>query len=79
VADFVARHSRVYVVDQNRDGQMHQILQVELGPQLAGRLRSVRHYDGLPLFAADVVEAIERQEGTAAAASRPASVAGMAR
>jgi 2-oxoglutarate ferredoxin oxidoreductase subunit alpha len=79
VADFVARHSRVYVVDQNRDGQMHQILQVELGPQLAGRLRSVRHYDGLPLFAADLVEAIEREEGTAAPASRPASVAGMAR
>jgi 2-oxoglutarate/2-oxoacid ferredoxin oxidoreductase subunit alpha len=63
VADFVAQHSRVYVVEQNRDGQMYQILQVELGAHLAERLRSVRHYDGMPLFAADLVEAIRLQEG----------------
>ena len=73
VADFVAGHSRVYVVDQNRDGQMQQILQVELGPELAARLRSVRHYDGLPLFAADLVEAIRLAEG--AAPQRPAGAA----
>ncbi|HEY6539044.1 MAG TPA: 2-oxoacid:acceptor oxidoreductase subunit alpha [Candidatus Dormibacteraeota bacterium] len=64
VADFVAAHERVYVVDQNRDGQMFQILQVELGPLLAARLRSVRHYDGLPLFAADLVDAIRPLEST---------------
>ncbi|MGH7643630.1 MAG: 2-oxoacid:acceptor oxidoreductase subunit alpha [Candidatus Dormibacteria bacterium] len=61
-ADFVAGHSRVYVVDQNRDGQMWQILQVELGPSLSERLRSVRHYDGLPLFAVDLVAAIQHLE-----------------
>ncbi len=63
VAEFVAQHQRVYVVEQNRDGQMHQILQVELGAHLAERLCSVRHYDGMPLFAADLVEAIRIQEG----------------
>ncbi|MGC1909399.1 MAG: 2-oxoacid:acceptor oxidoreductase subunit alpha [Candidatus Dormiibacterota bacterium] len=62
VAEFVAGHARVYVVDQNRDGQMHQILQVELGAELAAKLLSVRHYDGLPLFAEDLVEAIQAQE-----------------
>lgn len=62
VSEFVARHARVYVVDQNRDGQMEQILQVEVGPELAAQLRSVRHYDGLPLFAADLVAAIRGQE-----------------
>ncbi|MGH7609318.1 MAG: 2-oxoacid:acceptor oxidoreductase subunit alpha [Candidatus Dormibacteria bacterium] len=62
VAAFVGRHRRVYVVEQNRDGQMEQILEVELGPELAARLRSVRHYDGLPLFAEDVAAGIEREE-----------------
>jgi len=71
VVEFVARHRRVYVVEQNRDGQMQQILQVELGPELAARLTSVRHYDGLPLFAADLVEAIA--SAGAALGSRPAA------
>jgi len=72
VADFVAGHERVYVVEQNRDGQMLQILQVELGAELAGRLRSVRHYDGMPLFAADLVDAMRRFEDIA-----PRSAAGL--
>jgi len=77
VTDFVARHDRVYVVEQNRDGQMHQILQVELGPDLAARLRSVRHYDGLPLFAADLVEMIQPAELAAAAADHRQPAAGV--
>jgi 2-oxoglutarate ferredoxin oxidoreductase subunit alpha len=78
VAEFVADHDRVYVVDQNRDGQMLQILQVELGADLAGRLRSVRHYDGLPLFAADLVDALRRFEGVAAPSPSRQPVAGAA-
>ncbi len=62
VGEFVSRHDRVHVVEQNRDGQLWRILQLELGPELAGRLRSVRHYDGLPLFAEDVVAGIRAQE-----------------
>lgn len=77
VADFVAGHSRVYVVEQNRDGQMQQILQVELGAQLAARLVSIRHYDGLPLFAADLVEAIRQQEFVAEGAPRTHVAAGV--
>jgi 2-oxoglutarate ferredoxin oxidoreductase subunit alpha len=75
VADFVSAHKRVYVVEQNRDGQLHQILQVELGPSLAALLRSVRHYDGLPLFAADVVEEIERTESAIGPVARPLAAA----
>jgi 2-oxoglutarate ferredoxin oxidoreductase subunit alpha len=75
VSEFVARHARVYVVDQNRDGQMEQILQVEIGPELAARLRSVRHYDGLPLFAADLVAAIRGQERGEGEAPRGVPVA----
>ena len=60
-ADFVSAHDRVYVVDQNRDGQMFDLLRLELGPD-ATRLRSIRHYDGFPLDAETVIEGIEAGE-----------------
>jgi 2-oxoglutarate/2-oxoacid ferredoxin oxidoreductase subunit alpha len=60
-AEFVAGHERVYVVDQNRDGQMYDLLRLELGDQ-ATRLRSIRHYDGFPLDAETVIEGIEAGE-----------------
>jgi 2-oxoglutarate ferredoxin oxidoreductase subunit alpha len=61
VSEFVASHDRVYVVDQNRDGQMFDVLRLEL-PAQASRLRSIRHYDGFPLDAETVVEGIEAGE-----------------
>jgi 2-oxoglutarate/2-oxoacid ferredoxin oxidoreductase subunit alpha len=61
VPSFVAAHDRVYVVDQNRDGQMHDLLRLEL-PADAMKLRSIRHYDGFPLDAETVVEGIEAGE-----------------
>jgi 2-oxoglutarate ferredoxin oxidoreductase subunit alpha len=61
VAAFVAGHDRVYVVDQNRDGQMYDVLRLELGND-AGKLRSIRHYDGFPIDAETVVEGIEAGE-----------------
>jgi len=60
-AAFVAGHDRVYVVDQNRDGQMYELLCVEvLGD--SPKLRSLRHYDGFPLDAESVVEGVEAGE-----------------
>jgi len=56
IAEFVAAHERVYVIEQNRDGQMYDLLRLGLPSDLAGRLRSVRHYDGRPIPA----EAIAR-------------------
>jgi 2-oxoglutarate ferredoxin oxidoreductase subunit alpha len=61
VSEFVASHDRLYVVDQNRDGQMFDVLRLEL-PTQASRLRSIRHYDGFPLDAETVVEWIEAGE-----------------
>ena len=61
VAEFVARHDRVYVVDQNRDRQMYEIIAVEVGGD-SGKLRSIRHYDGFSLDAESVVEGIEAGE-----------------
>ncbi|MGH9415248.1 MAG: 2-oxoacid:acceptor oxidoreductase subunit alpha [Terriglobales bacterium] len=62
VADFVRGCARVYVVDQNRDAQMLELLRTDLGPELAARLRSVRHYNGLPVDARSLSDAIRFQE-----------------
>jgi 2-oxoglutarate ferredoxin oxidoreductase subunit alpha len=65
LADFVASHDRVYVIEQNRDAQMLTLMRAELDPALVARLRSVRHYDGLPLDARTITDDILRQEGVA--------------
>jgi 2-oxoglutarate ferredoxin oxidoreductase subunit alpha len=62
VKDFVQRHRRVYVVDQNRDAQMHQLLRLELDAEDVKKLRSVRHYNGLPIDARSVTDSIVAQE-----------------
>ena len=60
-AEFVAGHERVYVVDQNRDRQMYELLTLEVRED-CGKLRSIRHYDGFPLDAETVVEGVEAGE-----------------
>jgi 2-oxoglutarate ferredoxin oxidoreductase subunit alpha len=61
VAAFLARHPRIYVVEQNRDGQMTDRVRLEV-PELAGKVRPVLHYDGLPLDARSVTDEILRLE-----------------
>ncbi len=73
VKKFLEQHPRVAVVEQNRDGQMAALLRAEY-PELAPRIRSVLHYDGLPIDAASV------EAGVLALAGRPVSeAAGVAR
>lgn len=55
VADFIAQHEQVYVIELNRDGQLHTILRSEL-PEQATKLISLAHLDGMPLTARWVVE-----------------------
>jgi 2-oxoglutarate/2-oxoacid ferredoxin oxidoreductase subunit alpha len=50
VAAFIAKHKQVYVVEQNRDGQMRQLLVNELQIDPA-RLVAVLHFDGTPITA----------------------------
>ncbi len=61
VRDFVENHDRVYVIEMNRDGQLHAILQTEM-PDLATKLTSIAFLDGMPLTARWTVEAIENKE-----------------
>ena len=63
LADFIGRHDRVYVVDQNRDAQMLGLMRLELDAELIAKLRSVRYYGGLPLDARTVTDEIVAQEG----------------
>jgi 2-oxoglutarate ferredoxin oxidoreductase subunit alpha len=57
VADFVRRHERVFVVEQNRDGQLRTLLMNECGLDSAA-LIPVLHYDGTPITARFIRAAI---------------------
>ncbi len=56
-ADWIRRHERIYVVEQNRDAQLVTILRDEF-PEIAARFVPVRQYNGLPLDATTVVDGV---------------------
>jgi 2-oxoglutarate ferredoxin oxidoreductase subunit alpha len=60
---FVDAHERVYVIEQNRDAQLLQLMKLELSPERQMRLRSVLHYNGLPIDARSVTDDVLAQEG----------------
>ena len=57
VEQFIAEHDKVFVVEQNRDAQMHSMLVNELSVDPA-RLVKVLHYDGTPITARFIAQAI---------------------
>jgi 2-oxoglutarate/2-oxoacid ferredoxin oxidoreductase subunit alpha len=59
---FVASHQRVYVIEQNRDGQMLSLLKLDLPADQVTKLRSIRYFDGLPLDARTVTDKLVLQE-----------------
>jgi len=61
VMEFVRSHERNYVIELNRDGQLHQILRLEI-PDCSMKLISLSHLDGLPLTAGWVVDHIIAEE-----------------
>jgi len=63
VHEFIARHGRVYVVEQNRDAQMLSLLKLDIRATDTPKLRSVRHFNGLPVDARSVTDDIISQEG----------------
>ena len=62
VDDFIRAHDRVYIVEQNRDAQMLRLLLMDGEAQFATRLRSVLHYNGLPIDARSISDGILAQE-----------------
>jgi 2-oxoglutarate/2-oxoacid ferredoxin oxidoreductase subunit alpha len=71
VDDFVHAHDQIYVVEMNRDGQLHQLLTVAY-PEAALNLKSVAFGDGMPASAKWV------REGILAKANEDLVVAGAA-
>lgn len=58
VKDFIASHEEVFLLEQNRDGQMTQILRDEF-PEQAARIKPILIYDGYPVTAGQIVNLIK--------------------
>lgn len=57
VSQFIEEHDKVFIVEQNRDAQMHALLVNELNLDSACLVK-VLHYDGTPITARFIVDAI---------------------
>jgi 2-oxoglutarate/2-oxoacid ferredoxin oxidoreductase subunit alpha len=62
-AAFIDAHERVYVIEQNRDAQLLQLMKLELTPERQKKLRRVLHYNGLPIDARSITDDVLAQEG----------------
>ncbi len=60
---FIARHDRVYIVEQNRDAQLTALMRLDLPVQAIAKLRGIRYYGGMPLDARTVTDEFVSQEG----------------
>ncbi|MDR3386488.1 MAG: 2-oxoacid:acceptor oxidoreductase subunit alpha [Rudaea sp.] len=60
VADFIAAHDQVFIVEQNRDAQLRSLIVNEFGIDPA-KLVPVLHYDGTPITARFIVRRIDEE------------------
>ena len=59
IFEFIAAHDRVFVIEQNRDAQLRTLL-INEGEIDPSRLTAVLHYDGTPITARFITEAVTR-------------------
>jgi len=74
LAKFVDAHDRIYVIEQNRDAQLRQLMKLELTPEQQTKLRSVLHYNGLPIDARSITDDVLAEEGFEVATKTAARV-----
>jgi len=67
VHEFLEAHDTIYVVEQNRDAQMKALLMLEAN-DIADRLVSILHYNGMPIPSECVVTGVTRHQGLEVAA-----------
>jgi len=60
--DFIEHHNKIYIIEMNRDGQLHQLLKIEY-PKQAIKLFSIASSDGLPATAKWITDAIIKKGG----------------
>ena len=53
-------------MEQNRDGQLFDLIRLALPAELVDRVRSIRHYNGQPIPAAAIIEPLIEQEAVPA-------------
>jgi 2-oxoglutarate/2-oxoacid ferredoxin oxidoreductase subunit alpha len=58
---FIASHDHIYVVEQNRDGQMGDLIRLEVGEDQR-KIRKILHYTGLPCDARSITNAVLQME-----------------
>lgn len=61
VDEFVKKMDRIYIVEINRDGQLHQLLTIKY-PEEAHKFRKIAYMDGLPLTAKFIKNTIMEME-----------------
>jgi 2-oxoglutarate ferredoxin oxidoreductase subunit alpha len=74
VMDFIANHDRVFLVEQNRDGQLRTLVINEGGIDPA-KLIPVLHYDGAPITARFIAGEIGRLMGVRTSVANPVTEA----
>jgi len=57
VSEFIENHDHVFVIEQNRDGQMRSLLINELGT-FPDKLFSITNIDAMPVTATHILDAI---------------------
>jgi len=62
IHEFVASHDRVYVVEQDRDAQLASLLKLDLPAEQIVKLRSILHFNGLPMDAQSVTSELVTKE-----------------
>ena len=63
IHEFVASHDRIYVVEQDRDAQLASLLKLDLPAEQVTKLRSILHFNGLPMDAQSVTSELVTKEG----------------
>ncbi|MCX7043098.1 MAG: 2-oxoacid:acceptor oxidoreductase subunit alpha, partial [Gammaproteobacteria bacterium] len=71
VAEFIAAHEMVFVVEQNRDAQLRSLLVNEFGIDPA-QLTPILHYDGTPITARFIAAAIAQRMPASGPVAAPA-------
>jgi 2-oxoglutarate/2-oxoacid ferredoxin oxidoreductase subunit alpha len=62
VGEFIQSHSTNYVIELNRDGQLHQILSIDYC-DMTDRMVSFAYIDGLPMTADFIIDSVAESEG----------------
>ena len=59
VGSFLKNHSHIFIVEQNREGQLKQLLNSEF-PNEQSKIESILQYDGRPFFVKNILQQFEK-------------------